>query len=158
MPRCLRCGCPNPQATPDILGLGLCTTHTHQLRAGTIGADYDPTVREHPIQEARALLDQIAAPGESLRSIGARIGVSKDVVRSIRLGRYQHLRSAAWENLLDAVADHLYATRATQAGQQLALYDCPTRPKTSRKAPRSREDAPAYAGVQLALFNPGEAA
>lgn len=126
--KCLRCGCSNPRANPDVRGLGLCTEHYRQLSAGTIGQDHDTRTKQHDIQDAKRLLDEISHPTESLRTVAHRTGLSKDVVRSIRIGQYRHLRSADWETLVDAVAQHRYtrpkpiSTPAVR-GTQLHLFD-----------------------------------
>lgn len=126
--KCLRCGCPNPRSQPDTRGLGLCDEHYRQLSEGTIGRDHDTRTKQHDIQEAKRLLDEISHPEESLRSVAHRTGLSKDVVRSIRIGQYRHLRSADWETLVDAVAQHRYtrpkpiSTPAVR-GTQLHLFD-----------------------------------
>lgn len=126
--KCLRCGCPNPRSQPDTRGLGLCAEHYRQLSEGTIGRDHDTRTKQHDIQDAKRLLDEISHPTESLRTVAHRTGLSKDVVRSIRIGQYRHLRSADWETLVDAVAQHRY-----------------TRPKPI--------SAPAVRGTQLHLFD-----
>ncbi|AHI04383.1 hypothetical protein CFAL_11990 (plasmid) [Corynebacterium falsenii DSM 44353] len=126
--KCLRCGCPNPRSQPDTRGLGLCAEHYRQLSAGTIGQDHDTRTKQHDIQDAKRLLDEISHPTESLRTVAHRTGLSKDVVRSIRIGQYRHLRSADWETLVDAVAQHRY-----------------TRPKPT--------SPPAVRGTQLHLFD-----
>ncbi len=119
MPRCLRCGCPHPQQHPDPLGLGLCANHTNQFRAGTIGKHHNPRLREHPTTEAQQLLARITRPGDSLRTLGRRVGLPKDVIRNIQNVRYRHIRSDAWEKLQEAVADHEYRG----VGQQGVLFE-----------------------------------
>lgn len=126
--KCLRCGCPNPRSQPDTRGLGLCAEHYRQLSDGTIGHDHDTRTKQHDIQDAKRMLDEISHPTESLRTVAHRTGLSKDVVRSIRIGQYRHLRSADWETLVDAVAQHRY-----------------TRPKPT--------SPPAVRGTQLHLFD-----
>lgn len=64
--------------------------------------------REHPIQHAQLLLQQIAQPGESLRSLSARTGIPKDTINNIIHGKYRVLRSEPWELLQEAVAQHIY--------------------------------------------------
>lgn len=70
-----------------------------------------PTVgsrREHPIEQAQMLLQQIARPNESLRSLSARTGIPKDTINNIIHGKYKVLRSEPWELLQEAVAQHIY--------------------------------------------------
>ena len=62
--KCLRCGCPNPRSQPDTRGLGLCAEHYRQLSDGTIGRDHDTRTKQHDIQDAKRLLDEISHPTE----------------------------------------------------------------------------------------------
>lgn len=106
--RCQRPGCHHPQQHPDPLGLHFCTHHNHQFRNGTIGQDYDPTRREHATVEAAALIQLIAKPNDSLRDLEGKTGLCKDTINNILRGKYAHIRSAAWEQLQEAVANYIY--------------------------------------------------
>ncbi|MGO1991839.1 MAG: hypothetical protein ACTH2Y_08440 [Corynebacterium sp.] len=110
--RCARCGCHRPQAPGEPIGL--CTLHHTQLLAGTIGHDHDPNSRETDVSEAQDLLEMVGEElfgtdtTPSVRRLGARLGVSKDVCHHVRCATWQHIRSISWEAIQDAVANALY--------------------------------------------------
>lgn len=141
--RCLRVGCPNPRSDPDTRSLGLCDTHNQQVADGTIGADHDPLCREVPVEDAQALLDDIADPDESVRSVATRTGLSKDLVHHVRRGTWAHVRSKAWEQLQEVHADLMWRRGRTPQPQ----------PQEHPLAAETRPQAP---GVQLALFDLSE--
>lgn len=143
--RCLRAGCPNPKADPDRVGLGLCEPHNRQLADGTIGTGHDPTSREVPVARAQELLADIAAPTESVRSVAARTGLSKDLVHHVRRGTWAHVRSKAWEQLQNVHADEMHARRTA-----------PTTPKQRPLAPLPDFQPIPEGWCQLALFDPSK--
>ncbi|WP_293817661.1 hypothetical protein [uncultured Corynebacterium sp.] len=107
MPRCQHNGCPNPADPHSRHQIGLCAYHDRRV---TTGYPPPPTTgwREHPIEQAQHLLQQIARPNDSLRSLSARTGIPKDTISNIIRGKYRVLRSEPWELLQDAVAEHIY--------------------------------------------------
>lgn len=143
--RCLRVGCSAARAVPDRLGLGLCEQHSAQTIDRTIGADQDPTVREHPIADAREIITRIRRPGESIRGLARRIGMPKDVLWHVLRGSFAHIRSEAWEALQDAEADILFAA-THQTPQESGPLD-----------PQDVETLTSGTGVQLALFDLSDA-
>lgn len=104
MSKCLRVGCWYPREDPDLYGIGLCSTHYAQMFAGTIGADYDPSVKEFPIEQAAELIESERYPGEKDRPLARRLGISKDIVYRTSNRKWLVLRSATWEELAEAVA------------------------------------------------------
>lgn len=108
MPRCQHNGCPNPADPHSRHKIGLCTYHDHKVTTGYPPPPTTGSRREHPIEQAQHLLQQIARPGESLRSMSARTGIPKDTISNIIRGKYRVLRSEPWELLQDAVAGHIY--------------------------------------------------
>lgn len=144
--RCLRVGCPNLRSSPDRWGLGLCDEHNRQLGAGTIGAGMDPTVREHPVEQAQELVAEMRRPGEKIRAMARRTGLPKDLLWHVIRGSFAHVRSEAWEQLQEAHA----RIQFEQAH--------PTWPENS--SGRRLWDDPALflPGVQLELFDPPNAA
>lgn len=108
MPRCARCGCPNPQQHPDPHGLALCATHNAQFTNGTIGKDHNPNQKQHTAGQALIILNTITTPNESLRTIATRTGLTKDAIHQIKHQKWTHVRSHVWETLQDAHADYTY--------------------------------------------------
>lgn len=105
MPKCLRCGCPNPRTHPDTQGLGLCADHYRQLSDGTIGQTHNTRTHSHPHHDAIKLLNTIAPTG-SLRTAAKKTGLSKDTIRNIRQGNVTWVNSSVWERLQEAHARH----------------------------------------------------
>lgn len=103
---CLRTGCAAPRSTPDPWALGLCDHHNSQFDAGVIGRSVDPRVREHPVEDAVAIVEEIRLPGETDRALQRRTGLGKDFLYYLRKGSYTSVRSAVWEQLLEAKAAH----------------------------------------------------
>lgn len=114
MPRCARCGCPNERQQPDPHGLALCALHNQQFRAGIIGADHDPAKREWDPTETRRMLAELTQPGESLRCVAQRVGISKDAIRGVKNRRYNTVRTRAKEAISEAWADHIYRQRRSK--------------------------------------------
>nr|DAK57427.1 MAG TPA: Transcriptional regulator [Caudoviricetes sp.] len=125
MPRCARCGCPNPRQQPDPLGLALCTTHNTQFRNGTIGQDHNPRQKQFPTTHAAAIIQTINHDhfnGQaSIRQLATHLGLPKDCVHNIQRQKWKHVRSKVWEQLLDAAAEHTY-----QQNQQKGAHQCQT--------------------------------
>lgn len=106
--RCARTGCPNPRQNPDPYQLGLCATHNHQFATGTIGHNHNTRKKQHNPTHPRHQLQTIRQPGESIRHLATRIGLSKDAVRKILNGQSHTIRSHAYTAILNAAAQHQY--------------------------------------------------
>lgn len=106
--RCARTGCPNPQQNPDPYQLGLCATHNHQFATGTIGHNHNTRKRQHNPTQPRHQLQTIRQPGESIRHLATRIGLSKDAVRKILNGQSHTIRSHAYTAIQNAAAQQTY--------------------------------------------------
>lgn len=76
--------------------------------SGKIGADYDPSRREWPVDKAIELLESERRPGEKDRALARRLGISKDIVYRTCGRKWPVLRSATWEDLSEAVATARY--------------------------------------------------
>ena len=72
---------------PDRYRLGLCAEHNQQFADGTIGQDVDTGCREYDPASTRELLFELRRPGESIRSLSRRVGMSKDAVRKLLSGQ-----------------------------------------------------------------------
>lgn len=140
--RCLRVGCPRPRSDPDRVGLGLCDEHNHQLAQGTIGEGMDPTVREHPVAQAQELVADMRREGESIRGLARRTGLSKDLLWHVTRGTFTHVRSEAWEEILEAHARLEFERRH------------PVWPNRRPLGALAAEILSCGQGVQLALFDP----
>lgn len=125
MPRCARCGCPNPQQQPDPLGLALCTTHNHQFKNGTIGQHHNPHQKQFPTTYAATIIQTINNQHfdgkASIRQLATHLGLNKDCIHNIQRQKWDHVRSKVWEQLLDAAAEHTY-----QQNQREGAHQCQT--------------------------------
>lgn len=115
MAKCLRVGCWLPRVAPDFYGIGLCAEHYRQMFSGKIGADYDPSCREWPVDKAIELLESERRPGEKDRALARRLGISKDIVYRTCGRKWPVLRSATWEDLSEAVATARYGRMCEEA-------------------------------------------
>jgi hypothetical protein len=140
--RCLRVGCPNRRSDPDHRGLGLCDEHNRQVGDGTIGAGWDPTRREVPVDRAQALVADMRRPGEPIRALARRTGLPKDLLWHVIRGTFPHVKSEAWEEIREAHARLRFE------------WDNPVAPEWASGAPLADDPTLFRAGVQMDLLDP----
>lgn len=114
--RCARAGCSNPRELPDRYLLGLCAEHNRQFANGTIGKGLDTACREFDPASTRELLLELRRPGESIRGLSRRVGISKDAIRKILSGQSKTVRSRAFLAVREAMADQDYEAHVVRCG------------------------------------------
>lgn len=128
-PKCLYCGCPNPRIPGD--DYGLCETHRRAADNREYLYPYDLEQREFPIEESQRIIDEFITMmklpdkiARSTRSLAREMKLGKDLIWHVKRGTFDHVRSEAFEELNESLAN--------------AIWEARIRPKCSNNRPGKR--------------------